>query len=349
MTEAKIIDRFRVIREVGRGAAATVYEVYDERLNVRRALKRLNPAMFQHAAMRARFLAEARAMARLTHPGVVQVFDVFIADGDAAIVMEFVEGGSLGDRLDDSGPLPAVEAVRALIEVLDALEDAHVRGVIHRDVKPHNLLVDADGRVRLTDFGIARIRDDEQAMTRTGVTMGTWAFMPPEQRTDAKNVDPRTDIYAAGATLFALLTGSLPKDLFAVDLDPELLSGVPAPLAVVIRRATLYHRDERYPSAQAMASALQNAMVEMGLADAPVPTLSRGPSLGALSPLADVHATPRPPTHIPDRSRLGALLGVLGLVGLATAAWFVMSTPSALKQVWPAAGVAQEDLQPAAE
>lgn len=352
----RIAGRFRVERELGQGAAATVYAVIDERLGVLRALKRLSPAMTRYARMRTRLVAEARAMARLTHPHVVRVFDVFIDNDDACIVMELVEGGSVVSLLQQQGALPPKRAIGLMGEILSALHAAHQAGIIHRDIKPHNVLLDAHGRARVTDFGVARFLNEDENLTRTGVTMGTWAFMAPEQRADARSVDHRADIYSAGATLYALLTATTPKDLFAADLDPSLLADIPPPLARVIQRATSYHRDARYHSAEAMAEDLLVAAGELNVSmneplEAPAPDpatsvlvheVSVTPALTAvanetmafepfqeISPAEDDHRGPLPVP--PQNTNTGVQL-------LALSALFVLALstgPSLYRIVFP--------------
>ncbi|MFT5686146.1 MAG: serine/threonine protein kinase, partial [Myxococcota bacterium] len=250
--------RFELLEAIGEGAMATVYRAYDQHLKVYRAIKRLSPAMIRHDKARARFASEAQLLALMEHPNIVRIFDVLLEDG--CIVMELVEGGSLVDRLLRDGPMAPEEAVRITIGTLRALEAAHERGVVHRDIKPHNILLTLEGETRVTDFGVARLlhRSDD-SMTKTGATMGTWAFMAPEQRADAKSADGRADIYSTGATLYALLTAETPRDLFAAEIDPAMLIHIPPALRTVIQKATSYRREDRYPHPQAMIDALRAA------------------------------------------------------------------------------------------
>ena len=256
--------RYRLIERIGEGGMAEVYRAFDERLQVPRAIKILSQALANRPKVRARFEAEARTMALLDHKNIVRVYDVGV-DGDRVfIAMELVEGGSLIDRMAELGPLDAHTAISITIDILAALEVAHARGIVHRDIKPHNVLLTSDGQVRVTDFGIARLRQgDDQSLTRTGAVMGTWAFMAPEQRSDAKNVDATADIYSVGATLFGLVTRLTPNDLFAADLDPTILAGIPEPAAELIRIATRYRREERYQSAQEMIVAARELQAHL--------------------------------------------------------------------------------------
>ncbi len=244
--------RYTLGTVLGQGGMATVYRGRDTRLEVDRAIKVLSPELASGA--RARFMQEARTMARLHHPGIVPVHDVG-ADGERAfIVMDLMPGGTLTEHLARSGPLPAEEVRRLGASVLRALAHAHDKGVVHRDIKPDNILLSAHGDACLTDFGIAQVVDRRR--TRTGVVMGTWAFMPPEQRTDAATADARSDLFAVGAMLYNLATGREPFDIYLTDQQEELFRDVPTELSAVIRRATRYRAEQRYPDARAMLSAL---------------------------------------------------------------------------------------------
>lgn len=248
---------------------AKVYRGFDSRLQVQRAIKILSPELAKRRSLRVRFEGEASTMALLEHPNIVRVYDVG-ADGERVyIVMELVDGGSLLDRVKLHGNLPPRMAVQVTIDMLDALDVAHRRGVVHRDIKPHNILLSTDGKLRITDFGIARIDNQgDDGMTKTGAVMGTWGFMAPEQRVDAKSVDVRADIYSTGATLYSVLTGKTPVDLFVADMDKGLLAGIDPELAEVIKRSTRYDREERYTTAAEMANALR-AILELLPADPP--------------------------------------------------------------------------------
>jgi len=249
--------RYRLVRVLGSGGAATVYRAYDALLGVWRAVKVLSPRMAGKGRVRERFLNEARTLARLEHPHIVSMFDIGV-DGDRVyMVMESLDGGSLDERVRTAGPLPPRMATTVALAILSGLAEAHRAGVVHRDVKPHNVLISAEGLPKLIDFGIAQ--DAERDLTRTGSVIGTWAYMPPEQRVDSKRVDPRSDLYACGATLYALLTGNEPFDIFAREAQIRLFAGIPEPLIAILVRATRYDSSARYESAQAMSLALQAA------------------------------------------------------------------------------------------
>lgn len=253
--------RYRVVAAIGEGGMAAVYRAWDTRLRAWRALKFLLPAWANKKGLRRRFETEAHAMARLDHPNVVRVYDVGQAGALPYIAMEYVEGGSLDVWLVQNGRMPPRQAIRALQQVCAGLDAAHAEGIIHRDVKPQNVLVDRKGICKVTDFGIARIDDAEIAHTREGASMGTEGFMAPEQRTDAATADRRADVYSLGATLFALMTGAeRVVDLFASVPGDLTEAGVPAPLVPILLQATRYRREERYPSAAALATALEEIL-----------------------------------------------------------------------------------------
>ncbi|MCB9682921.1 MAG: protein kinase [Alphaproteobacteria bacterium] len=283
--------RYLLVKRLGEGGMATVYRAFDQRLQVWRAIKVLLPEYARKKKIMARFEAEAQTMALLEHPHIVRVYDVDRDDDHAYIVMELVEGGSLVDWLETHGPMPPRLAVDVIVEVCQALQFSHGKGVIHRDIKPHNIMVDRDGVCRLTDFGIARAGDADVNLTKTGAVMGTWGYMAPEQRTDAKHVDARADVYAIAATLYSLLTDKTPMDLFAADHDASMLAGVPEPLVPVLVKATEYRKETRYASANEFAAALLGVRDQLDALPANTPPLQRD-----LEPLP-----PPPPSKIDPR------------------------------------------------
>jgi len=285
--------RYRLIEVIGSGGMATVYRAFDTRLQVARAIKVLLPALANRERLRARFEAEARTMALLEHRNIVRVYDVGSDGNRVYIVMELVEGGSLVDRLEERGPLPSRQAVDVCLHVLAGLAVSHSRSIVHRDIKPHNVLLTSDGEVRVTDFGIARLAESNDNLTKTGAIMGTWGFMAPEQRADSKGVDVRADLYSVAATLYSCVTNETPMDLFAAELDSSMLSRVPEPLAEVIRKATRYDREERYPDTAAMAADLRRIRDQLPANPSDAPPLAVPPAwsqpevASAHKPLAD--------------------------------------------------------------
>jgi hypothetical protein len=251
--------RFELEAVLGTGGSAVVYRAMDTVLGVRRAVKVVGEGSTS-AASRTRLLAEARAMAQVTHPHILRIHDVLSEGGDDFIVMDLAPRGSLEDRLGREGPLPAAEAVTRILEVLSALDTAHRAGIVHRDVKPANILIGADGGALLADFGIARIADESLRQTRVGAALGSVAFMPPEQRLDARSVGPTADIYAVAATLYSLVTASNPVDLFLADPSSPRWGSVPPALRPILLRATSADAELRHPDVGVLADELLGAL-----------------------------------------------------------------------------------------
>ena len=265
--------RYRLLQQLGAGGMAIVYRAYDSRLDVERAIKVLNPRLASSAQIIKRFENEARTMAKLHHPNIVTVHDVGHEGDRAYMVMELVLGGTLMDHLQHFGFMAEREACEAMTLVLQALAVAHDRGVVHRDIKPHNVLVDAKGTPRVTDFGIAHVPSATRSLTRTGAIMGTWAYMAPEQRADSKTVDARADIYGVGATLYYLVTGREPFDLHNTEAHEESFAGVPEALAGFIRKATRYRPSDRFADSRAAAAALLEVSATLPELDPDAPRL----------------------------------------------------------------------------
>ncbi len=251
----KLAGRYIVSRLLGKGAHASVYLALDTRLKQWRAVKVLASQYLDDDHVRSRFEAEAQVMAKLSHPNLMRVVDV---DRDGRVpfmVMELARGGSVLDWCKRHGGMPPGLALEVGMQCAEGLQHAHDQGVVHRDVKPHNILVREDGRVVLTDFGIAQIAEGEH-LTATGAAMGTFVFMAPEQRSDAKSVDHRADVYGLGATLFTLLTLKTSAELFFAEARDELLDGIPEDLQPMILAACKYERDQRYPNMKVFREAM---------------------------------------------------------------------------------------------
>ena len=256
-TPRLLAGRYLLGEELGRGGQAVVYRAHDRTLGVDRAIKVLGIDATGHASLLRRLRTEARAMAGLEHPNILAVFD-FGRDAESDfIVMQLAEGGSLEDRLEHRGPLQPGLAVRYMVQVLSALGAAHAAGIVHRDVKPGNVLLDADDRVLLADFGVALLGGNAaERRTAAGTPMGSFWFMPPEQRIDASAVGVVADLYAVGSTLYALVTGENPVDLFTAPRDSYRWERCPEPLRDVLFRATRPDPAERFKTARQMAMAL---------------------------------------------------------------------------------------------
>ena len=223
------------------------------------ALKVLGERFASDESYRLRFLKEARAAARLNHPNIVQIYDFGRVESTFYIAMEYVRGESVGDRLRRSGRLDEAEAVAVVCQAAVALGVAHAAGIVHRDVKPDNLIVSVDGVVKLVDLGLAKSAADDANLTQSGVVSGTPHYISPEQIAGFRDVDGRADIYSLGATLFHMVTGRTPfegssgmivvaKHLHDEPADPrELAPGTSAGVCAVIRRMMAKNRDRRYP------------------------------------------------------------------------------------------------------
>jgi serine/threonine-protein kinase len=227
----RLADRFALEREVGSGGMARVFLGRDEVLDRPVAVKVLKP-MHGDTEIAARFRREGRTAARLSHPNIVQVYDA--GEGDlegeevSYIVMEYLPGGDLKELIDARGPLPGAELARIGEEVCSGLAHAHGRGVIHRDIKPHNILLDEKGRSKVSDFGIARALDTTQA-TRTGAYLGTALYSSPEQL-QGHRVTPKSDVYSLGATLYQAAAGEPPFTGTPIEVASQHVSKPPPPL-----------------------------------------------------------------------------------------------------------------------
>ncbi len=245
--------RYRIESRVGVGGQAAVYKVHDQRLQLHRAVKVMLPAYARKRSLRERFQSEAHAMAQLEHPHIVRVFDVVPDARLPFIVMEFLPAGSLDRWLERHGALPPRLAVDCVLQIASALEVAHAAGMIHRDVKPHNVMLARGGVCKLGDFGIVRGRSSGR--TRTGATMGTEGYMAPEQAADASAADERADLYSLGVTLWVMLTGADPIDRYRERADRP----VPACLEAFLARAMADRSTARPATAAAFSTELAAA------------------------------------------------------------------------------------------
>ena len=250
------IAHYRIVERLGEGGMSVVYKAEDTRLKRHVALKFLRPFEAAEETGRVRFLNEAKAAAALSHPNVCTVYDVHEHEGTAFIAMAYLKGESL-DRKLARGPLTASEALDTAEQIACGLQNAHANGVVHRDVKPSNVIVTTDGRATLVDFGLALL-SNQSRITLPGSTLGTTAYMSPEQAM-GEEIDRRADIWAWGVVLYEMLTGRLPfsgqyRDaiIYAIlNEDPEpltsLMSDVPAALEAVCDKALEKNPDDRYP------------------------------------------------------------------------------------------------------
>jgi len=254
--------RYLLGKSVGAGSSGTVYLARDRQSGNRYAVK-VREAHGREQPVR--FIAEARDMARLRHPRLVPVVDAG-NDGDLYwFVMPFYAHGSLRDRIKRSGPLDPAEGLETIFCVLEGLDAVHKAGLVHRDVKPHNVLIDDDGGPVITDFGLVRhVHGGVPYRTRTDQSMGTPNYRAPEQAVDAANVDLRADIYGVGATLYFLLTARRPGFLYMVDEQDPTMAKVEPALRSFILRCMAYEADERYQNARQTAEAVAGLAMLLG-------------------------------------------------------------------------------------
>jgi tRNA A-37 threonylcarbamoyl transferase component Bud32 len=314
--------RYRLEAKLGSGGMSTVYLARDETLDRAVAVKVMHREMSEQADQLERFRQEARAVAKLSHPNVVSVIDAGEDGGHPYIVFEYVEGETLKQRINREGALAPQEAIAYAIEIARGLTVAHGRNMVHRDIKPQNVLIDAEGRAKLTDFGISR-QLEQDGMTATGRVLGTTDYVAPEQAMGHK-VDPRTDIYSLGVVLYEMLVGQVP---FQADsqvgvamkhVNEELPDvqrrrpEVSAAVALVVERATAKDPGERYQEVGEMIDDLSTALE--------VEAARAGSTTGEATSILD--AVPPPKRKLSTRARrpwlaISGLLLVAGAVLLA--------------------------------
>jgi len=252
------MNRYELTEVVGRGGTCTVFRAWDTRLQRYVAIKRLEDPLLEDAHSRARFNREGRAIARLSHPHLVTLIDRGSTEDEEYLVFEYVEGRSLKDLIREGGPLEPRDAVHITGQVAEGLAQAHRAGIVHRDVKPQNILLDAEGRAKLTDFGIATGADLTK-VTRVGAIIGSGRYMSPEQ-VQGRPVDGRSDVYSLGIVLYEMLTGSPPFDATSMAdigrqhvkdrpaLPTELRPDLPPALSRVVMRCLEKLPESRFQS-----------------------------------------------------------------------------------------------------
>ena len=282
MNAPRLISRYEVKGLIARGGMGDLHLARDPNTN-RLVVVKLLSATLESSDIRERFEREARSLASLSHPNIVQIYDYGELDDTPFIVIEYVRGETLGERIKRRAPMSVALKLKLLAELCGGLANAHAAGIIHRDVKPGNLMVDQDDRLKILDFGIARVADS--SLTRFGVLasqlvmqIGTPGYMSPEQ-VQGGEIDARSDVFAAGAVCYALLayrdpfTGKNPDEIersvmasspvpltsLVPDLDPEIVS--------IVTRALAKSREQRYPDAATMGAALERCRQRSGNGD----------------------------------------------------------------------------------
>ncbi|MCI0694343.1 protein kinase [candidate division KSB1 bacterium] len=264
----KIVDKFRIDAVLGEGGMGIVYRAWDMVLERHVALKMIHRQFTPTEISFRRFLAEAKILAKLEHPNIVQVYDLLEHEGSWFIVMQYVEGLTLAKIIEREGPMPYQRFSPVCKQVLAALGYAHRAGVIHRDIKPSNVILAREGTVKVTDFGLAKY-EHHPALTQTSSTGGTLYYMSPEQVKNLANVDQRSDLYAIGMMFYEMLTGRTPFppgappiDIMNAILDQpfqsprRLLASVPEPLSEIVMKALAKDPAQRHQSADEMLNAI---------------------------------------------------------------------------------------------
>ncbi|MBN1922754.1 MAG: SUMF1/EgtB/PvdO family nonheme iron enzyme, partial [Anaerolineae bacterium] len=325
-------DRYRIVTLLGQGGMGAVYRAWDLRLEVPVALKEQIPQPDLDAGMlaqlRQQFKQEAVTLARLSHPNLVKVMDFFDEGGSVYLVMEFLEGESLADRVARDGHLPEAQVLSWAQQLLDALAYCHSQGIVHRDIKPQNIVLRPDGRAVLVDFGLVKLWNPNDPQTRTVMRgMGTPEYAPPEQYgRQGQSTDPRSDLYSLGATLYHALTGQAPPTASDRMAYPELFKPVRAlnprvsvPTEIGILRALEPAANQRWAQASDMAAALRCETVPRHPTAPPVqPNVARAWNSGTVV----MPKTPSPaPASVTRRIPSWAWVvgAVVGLAALAVA------------------------------
>jgi len=328
--------RYKILKKLGMGGMATVYLAEDQELGRRIAIKILNAKHASDKQFVERFRREASSAAGLSHPNIVQIYDRGNAEGTYYIAMEVIEGRSLKELVIERGPSPILVAVNYGRQILAALRFAHRNGVVHRDIKPHNVLVDDEGRVKVTDFGIARAGASE--MTEVGSIIGTAQYLSPEQARGAP-VDDRSDLYSVGVLLYELLTGEAPfNGDTPVEIAMKHLSAVPEPpsakrpevspeLDAVVLRALAKSPDDRYQSAEEMDADLSAISKGMEISEATTDaatTVLAGAGLSAPTMIS------KAPTRVTPSIRPGAPAPPVAPPG-----YYDLQDATVRRPVWP--------------
>jgi len=317
MIGAVLSGRYRLEAKLGSGGMSTVYLARDETLDRPVAVKVMHREMSEQADQLERFRQEAKAVAKIMHPNVVSVIDAGEDGGHPYIVFEYVKGETLKQRIARVGALDAQEAIAYAIEIARGLTVAHARQMVHRDIKPQNVLIDDEGRAKLTDFGISR-QLEQDGMTATGRVLGTTDYVAPEQAM-GRGVDPRSDIYSLGVVLYEMLVGQVPFQaesqvgVAMKHVNEELPDvqrrrpGISAAVALVVDRATAKNPAERYKQIDEMIDDLETALE--------VEAARAGSTTGEATSVLD--AVPPPKRKLSGRARWSwaAIVALLFIVG----------------------------------
>ena len=265
-----LADRYEIIEQIGTGGMADVYKAKCHKLNRYVAIKVMKSEFSQDKTFVSKFWAEAQSAAGLTNPNVVNVYDVGVENGIYYIVMELVEGVTLMKYIEKRGKLPYKEAVSIAIQVANGMDAAHKHNIVHRDIKPQNIIISKEGKVKVTDFGIAKVAST--ATINTSASMGSVHYISPEQARGGYS-DERSDIYSLGITLFEMLTGTVPFDgdtavsvavqhiQDTIPAPSQLVEGIPVSVDKIVLKCTQKKTDRRYQSAYDLIVDLKKSLV----------------------------------------------------------------------------------------
>ena len=377
--------RYLVGRQVARGGMATVYLATDTRLQRPVAVKVLRPDLSADEEFLDRFLREARATAALSHPNVVAVFDFDVTDSIAYLVLEYVPGHTLRHVLAEHRLSPS-QSLAALDPVLDALVTAHEAGIVHRDIKPENVLIGPKGLIKVADFGLARAMDDQHHQTRTGLVIGTAAYVSPEH-VEGTGTGASSDIYSTGILLYEMLTGHPPfagENALSVAYQhvnsevprpSSIVEGIPTELDELVLGATARDPADRFPTAEAFLTELRrvrslmpspeplpvpartlviaddsaSAVVPVDSGEIAEPAVDDDVTVGLLPPPDGPPADflPVEPGRKPRRRITTVLLGLLGVAVVAGLAWAFVSGPLQRATVPDLVGLSKADAESA--
>ena len=286
----KIIGNYKITKLLGEGGMASVYEAEHKLLGTKVAIKVLNPTLSSNAQIKERFINEAKMMASLEHPNITRVIDFDDQPQQLSIVMEFLKGEDLNQKIKRQGALKEAEIVNVFTQTLSAFQYAHEQGIVHRDIKPSNIFILPDGTVKILDFGIAKLFGQSNEMTQTGTQMGTPIYMSPEQVKADKTIDFRSDIYSLGVTLYYALNGKPPYDsntssqfdIFnKIVYEPLTLLGNHNRFDALIVKACAKDREQRFQNCSEWIKELSSSERQIDLEKTQVEsaTLSSAPTL----------------------------------------------------------------------
>ena len=254
---------YKIIKKIGSGGMGDVYLAEHEKLEKKVAIKSLHKNLATDTSFRERFSQEAKTHSKLDHPNIVKLLDYKERKDGLFLIMEYVDGKQLDEHIKkETGPIPEKELTTLFAQILDAIGYSHKKGLVHRDIKPSNIMIDKEGRIKVLDFGIAKMQEEEKGLTKTGVQLGTATYMSPEQ-VNAKKVDKLTDIYSLGVTLFYMAVGKSPYDddtnTFSIQtkivsepfpIASEVYPGVSKKLETIILKATQKNKKDRYQNCE---------------------------------------------------------------------------------------------------